>query len=61
VNAAAIVVMLAVMMGVGELVTRANVGLLQRAFSLTVFPWLAVLAGVLLQWRRRNSPPALRI
>jgi hypothetical membrane protein len=61
VNAAAIVVMLAVMMGVGELVTRANVGLLQRAFSLTVFPWLAVLAGVLLQWRRRNSPPTLRV
>ncbi len=40
---------MAVMMGVGHLVTRANVGLWQRANALAMFPWLgfagAVLAG----------------
>lgn len=52
-NAVAILVMFAIMMGVGQLVTRANVGLYQRGYSLTTMPWLAVLAWVLLRWRRR--------
>lgn len=33
---------MAVMMGVGHLVTRANVGLWQRANALAMFPWLGV-------------------
>jgi hypothetical membrane protein len=33
---------IAVMMGVGHLVTRANVGLWQRANALAMFPWMAV-------------------
>lgn len=36
--------LLAVMMGVGGLVTRANVGLWQRANALTMFPWIGVAA-----------------
>jgi hypothetical membrane protein len=32
---------IAVMMGVGHLVTRANVGLWQRANALAMFPWVA--------------------
>ena len=36
-----------VMMGVGQLVTRANVGLWQRANALAMFPWIGI-AGVLL-------------
>ena len=35
---------LAVMMGVGGLVTRANVGVWQRVNALTMFPWIGVLA-----------------
>lgn len=35
-------VMLAIMFGVGELVTRANVGLWQRANTIASIPWLAV-------------------
>lgn len=35
---------LAVMMGVGGLVTRANVGLWQRANALSMFPWIGVAA-----------------
>lgn len=38
---------LAVMMGVGGLVTRANVGLWQRANALTMFPWIGVAAWAL--------------
>lgn len=53
-NAAAIVVMFAIMMGVGELVTRANVGLFQRGFTLTTMPWIALLAWALLRWRHRR-------
>jgi hypothetical membrane protein len=34
---------LAIMMGVGGLVTRSNVGLWQRAYALTVFPWVGIL------------------
>lgn len=39
----------AVMMGVGELVTRANVGLFQRLYSLTLFPWIGLGSYVLLR------------
>jgi hypothetical membrane protein len=39
-----------VMMGVGGLVTRANVGLWQRANALAGFPWLGVAA-----WRLRKE------
>lgn len=41
---------LGVMMGVGQLVTRANVGLWQRANALAMFPWIAV-AGEMLARR----------
>jgi hypothetical protein len=36
-----------IMMGAGRMVTRANVGLFQRAYSLTTFPWGAVAAYAL--------------
>lgn len=36
-----------VMMGVGHLVTRANVGLWQRLNALAMFPWMAVAGEVL--------------
>jgi hypothetical membrane protein len=51
-------VLLGVMMGVGGLVTRANVGLWQRANALTMFPWIGITA-----WRldrglaRQGSKP----
>jgi glucans biosynthesis protein C len=41
---------IAVMMGVGGLVTRANVGLWQRGNALAGFPWLAIAA-----WRLRKE------
>lgn len=44
----------AIMMGVGHLVTRSNVGLFQRAYSLTVFPWVGVTGYALL--RRLRQP-----
>lgn len=44
----------AIMMGVGSLVTRSNVGLFQRAYSLTVFPWIGITGYALL--RRVGSP-----
>ena len=40
---AASIVMLAIMFGVGSLVTRANVGLFQRINTFASIPWLAVL------------------
>jgi len=46
---------MAVMMGVGHLVTRANVGLWQRLNALAMFPWLGV-AGLALA--RRTGPTA---
>lgn len=46
------VVMMAIMFGVGQLVTRANVGIWQRLNSLVTFPWFAVL-GV---WLARRLP-----
>lgn len=48
VNFIAANVLLAVMFGVGELVTRENVGLWQRAYSATMFPWLAVMCLALI-------------
>ena len=45
-----------VMMGVGQLVTRANVGLWQRANALAMFPWLGI-AGAMLA-RRLGSAGA---
>lgn len=51
-NTLALWAVFAIMMGVGELVTRANVGLYQRIFSLTLLPWLALLGWTLLRWPR---------
>ena len=50
--------LLAVMMGVGGLVTRANVGLWQRANALTMFPWIGIAAWALLRRPGRASPNA---
>ena len=47
VSAVFMAAMLAVMMGVGHLVTRANVGLWQRANALAMFPWLGIAAWAL--------------
>ena len=52
------VVLLAIMFGVGELVTRANVGIWQRINSGFGIPWLAVLGLWLLgRERRRTAGP----
>ncbi len=47
--------MFAIMMGVGGLVTRANVGLFQRAYSLTLFPWIGIAAWCLIRLRQRRA------
>jgi hypothetical membrane protein len=57
VNAALMACVLAVMMGVGGLVTRANVGLWQRANALTMFPWIGIAAWWLL---RASAAPVRR-
>ena len=36
------IVFFAIMMGVGELVTRANVGIFQRLYALNLFPWIGI-------------------
>ena len=36
------VVFFAIMMGVGQLVTRANVGIFQRVYALNLFPWIGI-------------------
>lgn len=41
--------MFAIMMGVGQMVTRANVGLFQRMYSLTTFPWIGIASYYLLR------------
>jgi hypothetical protein len=42
-----------------HLVRRANVGLWQRAYSLSVIPWIAVIAWVLRAWPpAQPTPPA---
>ena len=51
-------VLLAIMFGVGELVTRANVGLWQRANSAVGIPWLAVLGLWLLRRQGRSGAAA---
>jgi hypothetical membrane protein len=48
----AMLVLFAIMMGVGALVTRANVGLFQRTYSLTVFPWIGVAGYALRRFSR---------
>jgi glucan biosynthesis protein C len=53
-DALIMLVLFAIMMGVGALVTRSNVGLFQRAYSLTVFPWVGVVGFALLR-RTRES------
>ena len=45
-------ILFAIMMGVGSLVRRSNVGLFQRAYALTIFPWVGV-AGYALSRRLR--------
>lgn len=47
-----------IMMGIGSLVTRANVGVFQRTYALTTFPWIAVAAYALRKERSstRNIP-----
>lgn len=51
-NAVAMVAMFAVMMGVGELVTSRNVGLVQRINSLTNMPWVGLVGWALMRARR---------
>lgn len=46
---------MSVMMGAGGLVTRANVGLWQRANALAMFPWIGV-AGAMLANRAARAP-----
>lgn len=47
--------MFAIMMGVGGLVTLDNVGVFQRTYSLTLFPWIGIAAWYLL----RSTPAGL--
>jgi len=50
--------LLGVMMGAGGLVTRANVGLWQRANALTMFPWIGITAWQLSRGlARQGSEP----
>ena len=51
-------VMLAIMFGIGELVTSANVGLYQRLNSVASIAWLAVLGFWLLSRLRRDGRSA---
>ena len=44
-----VVAMFAIMMGVGGLVTRANVGVFQRVYALTLFPWMGIGSWALLR------------
>jgi len=55
VNAVAMWLLFALMIGVGALVTQANVGLFQRAFSLTVLPWLGLLGWAVARWPRSRA------
>lgn len=49
-------VMFAIMMGVGELVTRANVGLWQRANVLASIPWIGIVAWWLREGQVQRVP-----
>lgn len=51
----AMTVLFAIMMGVGAMVTRANVGLFQRAYALTTFPWIGVAGFVLARHLRARG------
>jgi hypothetical membrane protein len=53
---ALLVATMAVMMGVGQLVRRSNVGLWQRANALAMFPWIGVLGWALGKKLRRIPP-----
>ena len=55
VNGIVMLGLFAIMMGVGSLVTRSNVGLFQRAYSLTVFPWVGITGYTLLRRLRKSS------
>lgn len=46
-TAVVMAVFFAIMMGVGSLVTRANVGIFQRVYALSTFPWIGIAAYVL--------------
>lgn len=48
-TAVAGVLMLAIMMGVGSFVTRANVGAFQRLYALANIPWIGIASYALLQ------------
>ena len=52
-------VMLAIMFGVGDLVTRANVGLWQRANMAASIPWLAIFGLWLMQSGRSRHDAAI--
>lgn len=47
VNGVIFLALFAIMMGVGELVTRANVGIWQRLYALAMLPWIGVASVVL--------------
>jgi hypothetical membrane protein len=49
----AMLILFAIMMGAGAMVRRSNVGLFQRAYALTTFPWVGV-AGFVLGRRLRG-------
>jgi hypothetical protein len=51
------IAMLAIMFGVGQLVTRGNVGLYQRLNTAASIPWFAVLGAWLLMRGRRVQQP----
>lgn len=53
-------VLLAIMMGAGQLVRRSNVGLWQRANALTMFPWIAVASAWLGAIANRTGAGARR-
>ena len=58
VNGVLMLLLLAPMMGVGGLVTRANVGAFQRAYALAMFSWIGVASWALLRSStpRRGAP-----
>lgn len=55
-SAAGMIVILAIMMGVGRLVTRQNVGAWQRINALAMFPWIGVAAWSLQRALARSAP-----
>lgn len=52
--------MFLVSMGVGSLVRRSNVGVVQRVYALTVFVWIAVAGAKLLRWDGWLPEPAVQ-